>query len=212
MTPGQLTNNGQVNTSVTIAPGGTLAGTGTISGNVTMGSGSTYAPGNSPGMQTVNGDVTWNSLTYSMEIAAVTGAQGVGYDSLDINAALPATGKLTIADGATINIDLSSYPSNTNVADFNYLTPFDLILVSTDGGVQGFNTAIFNVHPGAFAAQNPLNGGVFSVLLRGNNVLLHFAAVPEPGSLLLATLGVGAFATHVRRRRRTSTPSVPAAA
>jgi T5SS/PEP-CTERM-associated repeat protein len=203
LAPGELTNNGQVNANVTIATGGTLAGTGTIAGSLTMVAGSHYAPGNSPGMQTVNGDVTWNSLTYSMEIAAVTGAQGVGYDSLDIYAAGPATHMLTITNGATIDIDLSSYPSNSTVADFDYLTPFDLILVSTDGGVAGFGNAIFNVHPSAFASQNPLNGGVFSVLLsgNGNDILLHYAAVPEPGTLLLALTAAGPLVWRVRRRK-----------
>ncbi len=199
LAPGQLTNNGLINAGVTIAAGGALAGTGTINGSVTMQSGSTYAPGNSPGMQTVNGDATWNTMTYSMQVADVLGAQGVGYDSLDVNAAIPFTGKLSITPGATIDINLDSYPTNSAVANFNDLTPFDLILVSTDGGVTGFGSAIFSIHTAGFASGNPFTG-MFSIVQSGNDLLLHYAAVPEPGTLLLGSLAGVVIAIRARRR------------
>jgi T5SS/PEP-CTERM-associated repeat protein len=204
MVPGQLTNNGQIHGNVTVANGGVLAGNGAIAGTLTMSAGSTYAPGNSPGLQTVNGDVTWNSLTYRMEIADVTAAAGVGYDSLDIHAAGSHVGKLDIVSGSTINVDLDSYPASTSVTGFNYLTPFDLVLVSTEGGINGFAGATFVVDWSAFELANGLNGGVFSVIqsINGNDLLLHYTAVPEPGSLLLLLTAAAPLAWRLRRRRR----------
>ncbi len=204
MVPGQLTNNGLMNGNVTVAAGGTLAGTGTIAGSLTMANGSVYAPGNSPGLQTVSGNVTWNSLTYSMQVADVYGAPGVGYDSLDIQAAGALVGQLDVIAGATIDIDLDSYPANSPVANFSNVTPFDLVLVSTDGGVFGFNDATFNVHWDAFALANFLNGGAFSVVpsLDGLSLFVHFTPVPEPTTLWLGVLAVAGLNWRIRRGRQ----------
>ena len=199
LAPGQLTNNGAVNSNITIASGGTLAGTGTIVGSLTMQPGSTYAPGNSPGIQHVMGDATWNNMTYSMQIADAAGAQGIAYDSIDI------VGKLTIDSGAIIDVNLDSYPPNSAVANFNGGSPFDLILVSTTLGVDGFDASNFHIHPEAFALANPFSGD-FSVILSGNDLLLHFAtAVPEPGTLLLVSFAGCACALAWRTRRRPGT-------
>ena len=145
-------------------------------------------------MQTVSGNVAWNTMTFAMQIANVTGAQGVGYDSLDI------VGQLTITGGATIDVNLDSMGSQA--ANFDGLTPFDLILMSTNTTIAGFDTATFNVNASNFV--NPY-GGVFSVALSldQTDLYLHYAtAVSEPGSLALGASASLAMAWRARRRRR----------
>lgn len=83
-------------TDVTIN-GGTVTGGGTITGAVTV-NGGTVGPGNSPGLLTVNGDV---SLTGGATLAIELGGLAVdtGYDRLDV------FGTTTIDDGAIFDID-----------------------------------------------------------------------------------------------------------
>ncbi len=209
LAPGQLTNNGSLYTNVTVPTGGTLAGNGTIHGAVTFQDGSTLAPGNSPGLVTVNGDATWSGTVtpfhYAMQIADATGAAGVGYDSMAVHAEGTYLGKLNIVPGSTIDVDVDSYPTNTAASHFSSASPFDFVLVSTDGGITGFNTGSFVINSSAFELANPLAGGLFSVLESSDDsqIILHFnpAAVPEPGTLLLLLAASAPLAWRVRRQR-----------
>jgi autotransporter-associated beta strand protein len=197
LAPGELTNNGSVYANTTIQSGGVLAGTGVIHGTLAMSDGSTYAPGNSPGMQTVDHNVTWGNMTYQMQIADVAGAQGVGYDSLSV------TGSLNIV-GTNIHVNVDSYPANSQVAHFSNGSPFDLILVSTTNGVENFVGSNFHVDTSLFEMANSLGGGSFSVILSpdGDDLFLHFtSAVPEPATLALFALSTAAIGWRVRRRR-----------
>jgi autotransporter-associated beta strand protein len=200
LAPGELTNNGDAFGNVTLASGGTLAGTGNIHGTLNMANGSTYAPGNSPGMQTVDHDVTWGNMTYQMQIADVAGAQGVGYDSLSV------TGSLNIV-GTNIAVNVDSYPPNSQAVHFSNGSPFDLILVSTTNGIENFVGSNFHVDSSLFEMANNLGGGAFSVILSpdGDDLFLHFtSAVPEPATLALFSLSAAALGYGLRRKRITA--------
>jgi hypothetical protein len=206
LAPGELTNNGAIHGNVTIQAGGTLAGTGTITGDLVQSAGSVYSPGNSPGMQTVNGDVTWNSMTYSEQIANATGAAGTGYDSLAVLAFGSETGSLTIVPGSTIDVDVAAYPTSTSsVQNFTSSSSYDFILVTAAGGITGTNSATFVIDTSQFTPGNPLNGGMFSIFESANmqELILHYAPanVPEPGTLLLTGTAMGALGWRLRRRR-----------
>lgn len=84
--------------SVIANSGATLKGRGTIGGNVTINSGATYAPGNSPGIQSIVGNLTLASGSRTeIEIDGATAGNGAGFHD-QIN----ATGTVTIQSGATI--------------------------------------------------------------------------------------------------------------
>ncbi|HEX4132116.1 MAG TPA: PEP-CTERM sorting domain-containing protein [Pirellulales bacterium] len=207
LAPGEITNNGAIHGNVTIQSGGTLAGTGTITGDVVQQAGSVYSPGNSPGMQTVNGDVTWNSMTYSEQIANATGAAGTGYDSLAVLAFGSETGSLTIVPGSTIDVDVAAYPTSTSsVQNFTSSSSYDFILVTAAGGITGTNSATFVIDTSGFTPGNPLNGGTFSIFESANmqELMLHYAPanVPEPASLALVGLAASAWAGSRWRRRK----------
>jgi autotransporter-associated beta strand protein len=64
---GALAVNGQLTSDVTVNKGGTLNGVGHITGNITN-NGGEIGPGNSIGHLTVDGDFTFNSGTYEVEV------------------------------------------------------------------------------------------------------------------------------------------------
>jgi autotransporter-associated beta strand protein len=89
--------------SITVGPGGTLGGTGVIGGSVT-GPGR-VAPGNSPGILTINGSYTMQSASQlDIEING-TGTAGVDYDLLRVG------GQLTLR--GAINLDFANNPAPT---------------------------------------------------------------------------------------------------
>lgn len=70
VTGGKLAVNGSIVSPVTVAAGGTLGGTGTV-GTTAIASGGIYAPGNSIGTQTVNGNVGFaTGAIYQVEVNA----------------------------------------------------------------------------------------------------------------------------------------------
>ena len=66
---GTLSVNGHLTSNVTVNKGGTLSGVGNITGDITN-HGGTIKPGNSIGHLTVNGNFTFNSGTYDVELNA----------------------------------------------------------------------------------------------------------------------------------------------
>ncbi len=82
--------------------GGTLAGTGSTNSTVTgTASGGVIAPGVSPGILTVNDDVTFDSSTsFDVEINGTT--PGTGHDQLSVT----GTGRTVTLDNATLNASI----------------------------------------------------------------------------------------------------------
>jgi autotransporter-associated beta strand protein len=80
------------NSAFTIASGASLVGTGTV-GSLTVAG--TFAPGNSPGLVTVTGDLllTGTSMT-QMELGSLV--RGTGYDGIDVGGSLSFGGTLSI--------------------------------------------------------------------------------------------------------------------
>lgn len=64
---GTLAVNNSLTSNVTINRGGTLAGSGNVTGNITN-NGGTIAPGNSIGTLTINGNLSWDSGTFGVEV------------------------------------------------------------------------------------------------------------------------------------------------
>lgn len=64
---GALAVNGHLTSNVTVNKGGTLNGSGNITGSITN-NGGTISPGNSIGHLTVDGDFTFNSGTFEVEV------------------------------------------------------------------------------------------------------------------------------------------------
>ncbi len=162
-----------------LGSGQTLSGTGTINlaASQTLTLAGTLAPGNSPGITTVNGNlVIDSSAIIAMELAGSGGVAGTDFDQIVV------TGTMTA--GGTLNV--------TAIDDF---TP------SIGQSFQLFNASSIG---GTFATINlpTLSGATWNTSALYSTGALSVSAVPEPGSFALL-FGVAALGfTATRRRRR----------
>lgn len=112
---GELRVNGSIASSsgLTVASGATLSGNGTIPAATISG---THSPGNSPGLQTVSGNLTYNNgATINWElISNAIGTRGTDFDGIDI-----VNGNLTF--NSTVNLNLIF---NTTGSDVDWTNAF----------------------------------------------------------------------------------------
>lgn len=179
-TTGSATGTG----AVVVNSGATLGGSGFIGGPVTVNAGGMIAPGNSPGLLSINNNLTLGSGSiFDIQLAGLI--PGSQYDVLDVSG----------------NVDLGG-----STLDVSLLGPFTL------GPNQEFD--ILNVGgslSGMFAnlGEGDLVGDFGGRKLfitytagTGNDIALYTtSAVPEPASFLLFGLGGLAVISWGRRRR-----------
>lgn len=84
--------------SMNVSGGATLGGSGIIGGDVTIAD-ATLAPGNSPGMLTIGGDLTLGSASIlDFELGSPTGTAGVDSDLIEVGGNLILDGTLNVTD------------------------------------------------------------------------------------------------------------------
>ena len=192
---GTLLVNTTVSAPVQVASGATLGGGGTT-GMVTLARGSVISPGNSPG--TLNtGAQTWApGAGYLWEINAAGGTAGgaAGWDwmnvsgSVGINATAADPFRITI-----ISLTSANVPGNVPgfAANSNYAFP----ILTASGGISGFDPTRFTLDATNFTDTVP-GTGAFTLRQSGNQLVLNYTTIPEPGptglliscGLLLASL------------------------
>lgn len=183
----------------TLAASQTLSGTGTVTGAMSVSG--TLSPGNSPGTISTGSQAWLNGGDYNLQVLDATGVAGTGFDQVAVTGTLDLS-SLT-ADGFSINLwSLASTDANGNALNFDNTTDQSWTILTTSGGITGFDAADFIVNIGANngtgSFSNELGGGAFSLGSDTNNLVLNFAAVPEPSAAAL--LGLGALAMLRRRR------------
>jgi autotransporter-associated beta strand protein len=205
---GTLIVNGTLDTgAVTVGINGTFGGTGNVWGNTTISG--IHSPGNSPGIQTFFGNLSYvnggtPNPTVNWELASNTTTVGANptanfdqiivWGNLDfthttnLNLSFNGMGSTVLwsdslwdSNQSWLLYDLTGLGSTTNIANLNLNTTNWL-----DSGSNLFSTA----------------GGSFTLSQNGEDVMLNFAAVPEPSTY---GIGLGAMAlalAAVRRQRR----------
>jgi autotransporter-associated beta strand protein len=179
----------------------TLKGIGQIDGTTTIASLGIHAPGNSPGLQTFNGNLAYSTgamLNWELATNSV-GTRGTDFDGIDVIGA----GTLSIASGVTSNLIFNAVGSAVDWSD-TFWDSNQSWLVYDDANLPTLSSAsIFdtiNVSTDSLGAT--LSGGAFSWAQSGNDVFLNFTAspIPEPGTATL--LGIACIGVAALRRRR----------
>ncbi|MFP6564007.1 MAG: PEP-CTERM sorting domain-containing protein, partial [Myxococcota bacterium] len=185
---------------LTLASGQMLGGSGRVIGDLTVASGSTLAPGNSPGTLST-GSQTWESGgALNIELDNATGVAGTNWDLLDISGVL----SITATSGDPFQIALSTLLEGTNtpgdMSNFDASSTYIWTIATTTGGITGFSQDAFSIDDSGFT--NSLVGDfsipAFSLRVLENDLLLYYT--PEPGTAVLLTMGLGSLGL---RRRRT---------
>jgi autotransporter-associated beta strand protein len=164
--------------AVTVASGATLTGSGIISGAVQMNG--AWAPGNSPGLVTVNSNVVLNGIL-DMELGgllrATSGTAGSGYyDAINV------TNALTL--GGTLNVVLYD----------NFVPTYgDTFTLLQAGAISGdFDTVIYPTLSGGLSWEQTTSATAMTITV-----------VPEPSTcaMALAGLACGGYLSFRRRKR-----------
>jgi autotransporter-associated beta strand protein len=184
------TGSGTGSGTVAVNSGGTLSGSGFISGTVSVNDGGTLAPGNSPGILTVNNQVTFQpNSAFSIEVNGL--AAGTGYDQLKTTGPVSLAGTLSLFFGSFTPIDngllflINNTGSGTTTGEFQYA---DDERIGTFNGYDWFIT---------YDANN-----VAIPSLNGGNDVAIYSVVPEPSSMILLGFAAGSFFFLRRKRPR----------
>jgi fibronectin-binding autotransporter adhesin len=187
---------GSLNSSVSVAASGRLEGSGTITGNVTVAG--THAPGNSPGIQTVEGNLNYASgSVFEWDLTKNTvaeGGAGVFYDQVI------GSGGVLSGEGAVFKIIIGGDASFSDTDFWGVFGTtrswkvFDNFAGNISAIFSSFEiVSVDRNYTHAAGVSNP--PGSFSMSSTGT---LTWNAVPEPGNALVGLLICGAL---LRRRR-----------
>ncbi len=201
---GTLIMNGTTYSATSVSSGATLGGSGTFNNTTTIDG--IHSPGNSPGTQTFNEGLTYNSgasVLWEL-IANSTADRGTNYDAIDVNGGLNFAGATTL----NLNFNFSGSPTSSTVNWANSFWDTDKtgtdgweIFRATEGSISGFENLTLG-GPLLDASGNALSNqrGVFSLYNSGGSIYLNYTAtvIPEASTSLLGILGA---AVMLRRRR-----------
>lgn len=190
--------------ALTVSSGGTLKGNGVISGFTQING--THSPGNSPGLQTFSGGLTYTaSSTLVWELSANTALntdRGLLYDGIDLT-----SGELNIFSGATVDLVFNSLLAGGSASTVDWANAFwdvdqSWVLINNSGTLNGSSSTFVIDSVGADSLGNTLlsTRGSFSVSNSGNNVVLSYQAIPEPTSVSLVLLAAGVALANRRRK------------
>jgi hypothetical protein len=181
-----------LNSNITMGTGSVLNGTGTITGNVALNSGATYSPGNSPGTQFINGNLTFNNGSiFNWELDGNT-TNTSNYDRIVF---VGANRVLTVNPTVTNNLIFTNVDFSNSFWSVNQVWQVFSNVGILSGSLSNFNIVGGGAAPGTFQWQQS-----------GSNINLLFSAapasVPEPTSIALVGLATCLIGVRFRQKRR----------
>jgi fibronectin-binding autotransporter adhesin len=196
---GGLRLDGSIAGILSVASGGSLSGSGTVGGNATIAG--IHSPGNSPGVQTFNANLTYSAgsiVTWEL-IDNTTGSAGVNYDQIIV-----PTGNLAFSGSTQLALSFDGAGSSVNWTNAFWDVNRSWTVYDLSGGTT---SSLSNLVLGGSlldSVGNPLSPtgrGYFTTSLAGQDVMLNFVAVPEPTTWAMALAGAAACWWTVGRRR-----------
>jgi autotransporter-associated beta strand protein len=217
-----VTGNGNVSTSSSIVNGGTLRVNGTAggvtvnAGGILEGSGTvgtttvagTLTPGNSPGVLSVNGNLTMASggnMVWELFANNATQASPAVFDQVLVSGNLAFAG----SNGITLNFGTALDGSTVSWSDSFWNSNQSFLIYDVAGSTTGFsnlsllNTSFNDATGAALAASK----GSFSVSQLGSDVFLNYNVIPEPSTGSMLGLGLAGLVATRLLRRKISLPS-----
>jgi autotransporter-associated beta strand protein/T5SS/PEP-CTERM-associated repeat protein len=197
--------------NTTVAGSGTMTVTGTLNGSGTIHADTvitgTHSPGNSPGIQTFGGNLTYQpGATMLWQLADNTTSNSpLAYDQVI------AGGNLTFNGGTTLQLSFNDVGSLVNWTDVLWSTDQSWTIYQVSGlisGLENLSIASYSNLLDAYGNEfgTSLTGGSFSIAQNGQNVVLNYnaappaEAIPEPSTFAL--FGLGALALVIAYRRK----------
>jgi fibronectin-binding autotransporter adhesin len=194
----ELVVDGTLGGTLFINSGAMLSGSGTIGGSTTIAG--LHNPGNSPGVQTFNSDLSYQGgSTITWELGGNTTSQSVPaiFDQMIVG------GNLSFAATTTVNLLFNTVGSTVTWGDALWdsnqsWTIFDV--AGTTSGLENVNLTTSNWADSTGALFDTVrSNGFFSLSLSGQDVMLNYTAVPETSVSLLGGLSA---LLLLRRKRR----------
>lgn len=169
-------------------------------GTVNVTDGGRFSPGKSLGTATVASPNLGAGGSYHFELSTAHPEADPGRADL-----INVTGTLTLSAGVTANsrftvalVSLDFGGQSAALGDFDPSQSYRFTL-ATAAGINGFDVNEFAVDSSGF--RNGLAGGSFSVVRDGNNLVLQFTPVPEPGTWAWLLVGSVSLVKIASKRR-----------
>jgi autotransporter-associated beta strand protein len=194
-----LTNQGTISGSISLTGGAKAQGNG-VYGPVSVLTGGVFSPGTGIG-SAVSGTTAWTANgKYLFEINDALGVAGSNWDLWNIS------GNLAISGSSPFTVALSSVNAanqSAPIADFDPTASCSWLIASATGTISGFSSNAVQLDTSLF--RNDLSQGKFSLSesVDSKQLYLNYIpnVVPEPGTLLLLTLGTAIGSLGYFRRK-----------
>ncbi len=178
--------------AINVEAAGTLAGAGTINRNVSISG--TLSPGESAGVLTTNGNVTFTDSTATFAVELNGLAVGTGYDQMVV------AGDVTLND-ATLDLTLGGTLPTLAGGEVFYI--LDKTTAGDIGGI--FNGLADDARIDALDGQKGVNwyityDAIAGGGLDGGNDIAIYTVIPEPAALGVLASAFGLLGRRARRR------------
>ena len=183
--------------SVYAAVGSTLGGSGTIRRDVYISG--THSPGSSPGLQTIDGAVIYDTgATVVWELAASTTAgRGTNYDGINGNGHVA-----NFLGSTTLDLVFNAPGSTVKWSDGLWGTNRQWVVYS-NFSISGFGNLALDsdwLDSDGALFSTMLPDSTFSIAQSGNAIVLNYTGVPEPSTWALLTLSAAVLCVRSLRR------------